>query len=91
MENIRVYSHSACLSKENGDGHPERKERLESIMDSIQSLDTLNIDFKEAPLAKYKDVNRVHPQPYLDEIFEMIPDEGLVGVEKEPYADMLLC
>ena len=53
MENIRVYSHSACLSKENGDGHPERKERLESIMDSIQSLDTLNIDFKEAPLAEY--------------------------------------
>ena len=91
MENIRVYSHSACLSKENGAGHPERKERLQSIMDSIQSLDTINIDFKEAPLAKYKDVNRVHPQSYLDEIFEMIPDEGLVGVEKEPYADTLLC
>ena len=91
MENIRVYSHSACLSKENGEGHPERKERLESIMDSIQSLDTINIDFKEAPLAEYKYVNRVHPQSYLDEIFEMIPDEGLVGVEKEPYADTLLC
>ena len=91
MENIRVYSHSACLSKENGEGHPERKERLQSIMDSIQSLDTINIDFKEAPLAEYKDVNRVHPQSYLDEIFEMIPDEGLVGVEKEPYADTLLC
>lgn len=91
MENIRVYSHSACFSKENGEGHPERKERLQSIMDSIQSLDTINIDFKEAPLAKYKDVNRVHPQSYLDEIFEMIPDEGLVGVEKEPYADTLLC
>ena len=91
MENIRVYSHSACLSKENGEGHPERKERLQSIMDSIHSLDSLNIDFKEAPLAEYKDVNRVHPQSYLDEIFEMIPDEGLVGVEKEPYADTLLC
>ena len=91
MENIRVYSHSACLSKENGDGHPERKERLESIMVSLRSLDTLNIDFKEAPLAEYKDINRVHPQSYLDEIFEMIPDEGLVGVEKEPYADTLLC
>ena len=76
MENIRVYSHSACLSKENGEGHPERKERLQSIMDSIQSLDTINIDFKEAPLAEYKDINRVHPQSYLDDIFEMIPDEG---------------
>ena len=91
MENIRVYSHSACLSKENGDGHPERKERLESILDSIQRIDDISIDLKEAPKAQNKDINLVHPQSYLEEIFEMIPSQGLVGVEKEPYADTLLC
>ena len=91
MENIRVYSHSACLSKENGEGHPERKERLESILDSIQSIDDISIDLKEAPKAQNKDINLVHPQSYLEEIFEMIPIQGLVGVEKEPYADTLLC
>ena len=91
MENIRVYSHSACLSKENGEGHPERKERLESILDSIQRIDDISIDLKEAPKAQYKDINLVHPQSYLEEIFEMIPSQGLVGVEKEPYADTLLC
>ena len=48
MENITVYSHSACLSKENGEGHPERKERLESILDSIQRIDDISIDLKEA-------------------------------------------
>ena len=91
MENIRVYSHSACLSKENGEGHPERKERLESILDSIQRIDDISIDLKEAPKAQNKDINLVHPQSYLKEIFEMIPSQGLVGVEKEPYADTLLC
>ena len=91
MVNIRVYSHSACLSKENGDGHPERKERLESILDSIQRIDDISIDLKEAPKAQNKDINLVHPQSYLEEIFEMIPSQGLVGVEKEPYADTLLC
>ena len=91
MENIRVYSHSACILKENGDGHPERKERLESILDSIHSIDELAIDLKEAPAAKYSDINLVHPQSYLDDIFSMIPDQGLIGVEKEPYADTLLC
>ena len=91
MENIRVYSHSACLSKENGEGHPERKERLESILDSIQRIDDISIDLKEAPKAQNKDINLVHPQSYLEEIFEMIPSQGLVGVEKEPYADTLLC
>ncbi len=77
MENIRVYSHPACLSKENGEGHPERKERLESIISSIKSLDALNIDFKKASLANHKDINRVHPQSYVEEIFDMIPSEGL--------------
>ena len=91
MEKIRVYSHSACLSKENGEGHPERKERLESILDSIQRIDDISIDLKEAPKAQNKDINLVHPQSYLEEIFEMIPSQGLVGVEKEPYADTLLC
>ena len=91
MENIRVYSHSACLSKENGEGHPERKERLESILDSIQRIDNASIELKEAPKAQFRDINLVHPQSYLEEIFEMIPSIGLVGVEKEPYADTLLC
>jgi acetoin utilization deacetylase AcuC-like enzyme len=91
MENIRVYSHSACILKENGDGHPERKERLESILDSIHSIDELAIDLKEAPIAKYSDINLVHPQSYLEDIFSMIPEQGLIGVEKEPYADTLLC
>ncbi len=91
MENIRVYSHSACLSKDNGEGHPERKERLESILESIQSIDEISIDLKEAPIAEYSDIYLVHPQSYLEEIFSMIPSHGLVGVEKEPYADTLLC
>jgi acetoin utilization deacetylase AcuC-like enzyme len=91
VENIRVYSHSACLSKDNGEGHPERKERLESILESIQSIDEISIDLKEAPIAEYSDIYLVHPQSYLEEIFSMIPSHGLVGVEKEPYADTLLC
>ena len=91
MENITVYSHSACLSKENGEGHPERKERLESILEAIQRIDEIPIDLKEAPIAQYSDINLVHPQSYLDDIFSMIPSQGLVGVEKEPYADTLLC
>lgn len=91
MEKIRVYSHSACLSKENGEGHPERKERLEAVLESIQMIDDCSIEIKEAPLAQFKEINLVHPQPYLEEIFSMIPSHGLVGVEKEPYADTLLC
>ena len=91
MEDITVFSHSDCIAKDNGENHPERKERLEVILDSIKNIDELNISLKEAPLADFKTINLVHPQTYLDELFSMVPSSGLVGVEKEPYADTVLC
>ena len=48
MEKLTVYSHSDCLSKDNGLNHPERKERLESILSSIEEIDELLIEIKEA-------------------------------------------
>jgi len=91
MEKLTVYSHTDCLSKDNGFNHPERKERLETILSSIKEINEPLIEIKEAPLADFDDINLVHPQYFLDDLFSMIPDLGLVGVEKEPYADTLLC
>ena len=91
MEKIIVYSHSDCLAKDNGPNHPERKERLESVLNSVKELDSLDIDIREAPLAAPETINLVHPQSHLDAIFLMIPSTGFVSVEKEPYADTFLC
>ncbi len=85
-----VYTHSDCLLKFNGEDHPERKERLESIVNSIK-LSNLNVKFREAPLANLETIGLVHPQKYLEQIFSKIPKEGITGVEKEPYADTMLC
>ena len=86
-----VYSHEDCLKKFNGHGHPERKERLESIINSIKSTPELNIDFKDSPIAEMSNISLVHPQNHIEELFSNIPSEGLQGVEKEPYADTMLC
>ena len=91
MEGITVFSHSDCIAKDNGENHPERKERLEVILDSIKGISQLNISFKDSPLADFKTINLVHPQSYIDDLLSMIPISGLVGVEKEPYADTILC
>ena len=45
-----VYSHHDCLLKNNGFNHPERKERIESILASIEKISELKIEFKDAPL-----------------------------------------
>ena len=38
-----VYTHDDCLKKFNGHGHPERKERLQSIINSIKTTSELNV------------------------------------------------
>ena len=91
MEKIIIYTHSDCLAKDNGPNHPERKERLETVLKSVMELDSFDIDIREAPLAAHETINLVHPQSRLNAIFSMIPSTGLVGVEKEPYADTFLC
>ena len=85
-----VYTHNDCLKKFNGNAHPEKKERLDSIISSLKSSN-LKIQFKEAPLADLETVSLVHPKKYIEKIFSNIPTKGIVGVEKELYADTMLC
>ena len=86
-----VYTHNDCLKKFNGQNHPERKERLDSIIESLKSLSDPEINFKEAPLAKMSEIILVHPKEHIEAIFNNIPKEGLFGIEKEPSADTILC
>ena len=85
-----IISHSDCFLKFNGEGHPERKERLDSIINSIKSS-KIKAEFKDAPKADIETISLVHPKKHIEQIFLNIPREGIVGVEKEPYADTMLC
>ncbi|MDB3858293.1 histone deacetylase family protein [Pelagibacteraceae bacterium] len=86
-----VFTHKDCLLKDNGYDHPEKKERLESVLESIKQIKDFKIDIKEAPIANINTISLVHPKKHIEKIFSNIPETGLVGVEKEPYADTLLC
>ena len=85
-----IYTHNDCLRKFNGNNHPERKERLESIISSIKSSN-LKVEFRDAPLADLETISLVHPKKHIEQIFSKIPKEGIKGVEEEPYADTMLC
>ena len=86
-----VYTHLDCLRKFNGHNHPENKERLNSVINSLKSVTKFKINFKKAPLANMSEISLVHPKEYVEEMFAKIPKEGLQGLEKEPYADTMLC
>ena len=44
-----IYTHYDCQLKDNGFNHPERKERLETIIESIKQIKDFKINFKQAP------------------------------------------
>ncbi len=91
MKKIIVYTHTDCLLKDNGPNHPEKKERLQAILKSIQDINCIDIEIKEAPLAVVDDICLVHPVTHINNIFSLIPNSGLMEVEQEPYADTFLC
>ena len=91
MKNLIIYSHKDCLLKDNGPNHPERKERIQTIIESSKKIKNIKIDFQDSPIADLKYIKLVHQADYIEKIFSKIPSEGLISVEKEPYADTFLC
>ena len=91
MNEIIVFTHADCLLKDNGSNHPERKERIQTVLRSIKEINDIDTEIKEAPLTDLDNVFLVHPEKYINNIYSLIPHFGLIGVEKEPYADTFLC
>lgn len=91
MGKVIVFTHPDCLLKDNGLNHPEKKERLVVALEAIQNTDDIDTELRLAPLATNEHVSLVHPESYLNAIFSLIPNSGLVTVEQEPNADTFLC
>ena len=91
MKKIIIYTHPDCLLKDNGQHHPERRERLEIILKSIQDIKSIGIEIKKSPLAVVDNICLVHPVAHINKIFSLIPNSGLIAIEREPYADTFLC
>ena len=89
MNDVIVYTHKDCFLKFNGNNHPERKERIETVNNSLKKIN--NVIFKESENTILENIYLVHPEMYVKNLFNMIPNQGLKSVEKEPYADTYLC
>ena len=59
MKELLIYSHPDCLLKNNGQNHPERKERVEIIIKTIKKIIDYKITIKDSPLADLETINLV--------------------------------
>ncbi len=103
MKKLIIYSHSDCLLKFNGHDHPERSERISTILDSINNSNNNHIEHREINDVKLKIIQLVHPESYIKKMFDLIPKKKLLPLYsdtfinpdtneyKEAIADTFLC
>ncbi len=72
-----LFSHSACLAHDTGEGHPECADRLRAVLARLEGEDFLYLDRREAPRATPAQISRVHPGAYLDRVMQAIPARDL--------------
>jgi acetoin utilization deacetylase AcuC-like enzyme len=78
-----LLTHPDCVLHNPGPGHPERPERLKSVLAALDHPDFAGLDRREAPLATQVQIARVHGAAFIAELLEMVPDSGMVRVDAD--------
>ena len=74
---MRVYTHPACLAHETGPGHPERPERLSSVLDALRSHFGDALAWQEAPQASREQLLRVHAPSLVGLVLDTVADHPI--------------
>ncbi|WP_133127381.1 histone deacetylase family protein [Legionella nagasakiensis] len=83
---LAFISHPDCLLHDMGKSHPECPERVRVIAEAVkQSKLEEHIHYYEAPLAKQKDLLRVHDQHYIDYLFDINPGEHIIQLDPDTW------
>jgi acetoin utilization deacetylase AcuC-like enzyme len=71
-----LLTHPACLEHDTGYGHPERADRLRAINDALDDPAFKPLRREQAPRAELADIERLHPQAYVEMVRATIPERG---------------
>ncbi|MDQ2695265.1 MAG: histone deacetylase family protein [Pseudomonadota bacterium] len=71
-----LYHHPVFLEHDTGAFHPECPARLKAILDALRQPGFAALAWREAPQASREQLNRVHPQDYVEAILAAIPAAG---------------
>ena len=80
---LGLFSHIDMLDHRPGEGHPERPQRLKAVTDSLADASDLDLEAFEAPLADPADLALVHPEAYVQALFDAAPGAGRVYIDPD--------
>jgi acetoin utilization deacetylase AcuC-like enzyme len=78
-----LFTHPDCLSHNPGEGHPERPERLRSVLAALDHADFSMLDRRKAPLATNEQVARVHSMQYVEAVLAASPASGRIHLDPD--------
>ncbi len=80
---IGFFTHSDMLDHRPGEGHPECPERLSAVTGALSDASDLDLETHEAPLAEPADLALVHPQSYVQALFDAAPSSGYARIDAD--------
>lgn len=79
---VSIFTHPDMIAHRTGAGHPERSERLATVMAAIDDAG-LGLDRHAASEATVVDLERVHPADYIARILDASPVSGSVQLDAD--------
>jgi acetoin utilization deacetylase AcuC-like enzyme len=78
-----IYSHPAGFAHDTGPRHPEKPERLRSVLAALEADNLSDLAVKDAPLASTKQLELVHNPDHVSRLLDVIPDSGLAHIDAD--------
>ncbi|PHQ71130.1 MAG: acetoin utilization protein [Sneathiella sp.] len=78
-----LFTHRDCLFHDTGAGHPERADRLRSVLHRLDLEKFPELQREEAPLADRETLELAHTSGYLDHVDAMAPDAGIISLDPD--------
>jgi acetoin utilization deacetylase AcuC-like enzyme len=78
-----LLTHSACLSHDVPEGHPECPERLMAVLGALEAEPFAALLREEAPRASLEAIGRVHPRPFIEALLAAVPRSGIRLVDAD--------
>ncbi|HEX2581750.1 MAG TPA: histone deacetylase family protein [Dongiaceae bacterium] len=75
-----ILTHKDCLAHDTGAGHPERRERLDILLELIAAE---GLAVGAAPLAERAALERAHDPAYVAEVLSRIPRNGYAALDPD--------
>ena len=81
MTGTLILTHPACLDHRTGQGHPERPERLQVVLEALRTSDFDALAWREAPLVSVAELELAHPADFVGELLSVLPEKGLLMID----------